>query len=339
MSDGEPITGTVVPLNQPARPPDSGGAPRLAASVLAEAYARACAKMPAPVSDVAGYRIFWVLGDDVGWMDLPEGGAFAVIGRHRRCDVVLAEDPEVSLRHLLATTVQLADGTALRLVDLQTEVPFYLDDEVPRRSIVACGPVAVRLGNYVIGGMPLDPIGAATEGRIIESALPRAIVTESTLLPARMARARFDPGGDTPEVRPVSSITVMRPSASIGELHENPITREIPAGFAAVTLRRAGGYAPVILSEAELDAGVLIGRVVHCRHEGLRSVLDTNISRGHLLLLHHHDTFEAFDLCSTQGTFAGGRSVRRVKLLDTGTRITMAFHNSVELEWHPRQSG
>ena len=35
-------------------------------------------------------------------------------------------------------------------------MPFFLDDEVPRRSLVACGPVVLRLGRYVIAGIPFD---------------------------------------------------------------------------------------------------------------------------------------------------------------------------------------
>jgi hypothetical protein len=39
----------------------------------------------------------------------------------------------------------------------------------------------------------------------------------------------------------------------------------------------------VDLTEAELDLGVLIGRAEGCYDDGLKAVLDSNISRGHLL--------------------------------------------------------
>ena len=57
----------------------------------------------------------------------------------------------------LATPVRLDDGSiALRVLDLRGSMPFFLDDEVPRRSLVACGPVVLRLGRYVIAGIPFD---------------------------------------------------------------------------------------------------------------------------------------------------------------------------------------
>jgi hypothetical protein len=78
--------------------------------------------MAGTTPSVSGYRVFWVRQREVGWLDLPVGGAYAILGRHSECDGILAKDPSISLRHLLATTVELADGVALRLLDLQTAV-------------------------------------------------------------------------------------------------------------------------------------------------------------------------------------------------------------------------
>jgi pSer/pThr/pTyr-binding forkhead associated (FHA) protein len=84
------------------------------------------------------------------------------------------------------------------------------------------------------------------------------------------------------------------------------------------------------LTEAELDLGVLVSRTVRCVDESLRAILDDNISRGHVLLLHHGDVFEAFDLCSTNGTFVGGKRVKRL-LLEDGA--TLALGSGLTLEW------
>jgi hypothetical protein len=78
---------------------------------------------------------------------------------------------------------------------------------------------------------------------------------------------------------------------------------------------------------------VLVGRSDRCHDRGLQAVLDTNISRGHLLLLRQHGGFEAFDLCSTQGTYAGGKRVRRLTLPDDGATLTLASKHSVTLTW------
>src|SRR5689334_3682391 len=63
--------------------------PRVARSKLSEAYEIARARMNGVPSAEAGFRLFWVRGRDVGWLDLPRGGAHAVIGRHTNCDLVL----------------------------------------------------------------------------------------------------------------------------------------------------------------------------------------------------------------------------------------------------------
>src|SRR5688572_4632695 len=108
-----------------------------------------------------GYILFAARQDKVSVLNVPlRTGSFAVLGRHDRTDVVLAQDEEISLRHLLATAVRLADGSmALRLLDLRAGLPFFLDDDVPRRSIIAAGPVLARLGRYIVGGIPSDPDG------------------------------------------------------------------------------------------------------------------------------------------------------------------------------------
>jgi hypothetical protein len=102
---------------------------------------------------------------------------------------------------------------------------------------------------------------------------------------------------------------------------------------ARLTLRRQGRSASVEITEGELDVGVLVGRSDRCHDSGLQAVLDTNISRGHILLLHQHDGFEAFDLCSTQGTYIGGQRGRRFVLPDEGTTLTLAAVNVVTLAW------
>src|SRR5262245_4719459 len=130
--------------------------PRVSPSRLAEAYELARTRILGVPSAGAGFRLFWVRGRDVGWLDLPRRGAHAVIGRHTNCDLVLDGGPDISLRHLLAATIELADGLALRLLDLRTSMPFYLDDDTPRSSIVASGLVLIRFSGYVLGAVRLE---------------------------------------------------------------------------------------------------------------------------------------------------------------------------------------
>ena len=57
-------------------------------------------------------------------------------------------------RQALVTCSRLEDGTpALRLIDLRTDLPFFLMDDEPHSSLVVTGSFAVRLGQGVIGAV------------------------------------------------------------------------------------------------------------------------------------------------------------------------------------------
>src|SRR5262249_36180375 len=107
---------------------------------MAQAFAAARVRMSAVPAAVDGYRFFWVRDGAVGWRDLPAGGPYAILGSHSNCDAVVAEGG-IASRHVLAVTVDLSDGPALRLLDLQTDVPFFLQDGSQARSIVGGGSV------------------------------------------------------------------------------------------------------------------------------------------------------------------------------------------------------
>jgi hypothetical protein len=327
------------------------------------AYAMACKQMADVRPTAPGYRLFWIRRREVGWMDLPDGGAYAIVGHHPECDAKLQQMPGIALRHLLATTVRLADGLALRVLDLQTPFPFHLADGVPRRSLVVAGPVAFHLGDYVIGGVPVEEDGMAPGKLQLPSGpLPRAVVSEGRTLPPSLRPPRGVRPTSPVELRgardldAITHVTSLPPTSTIGQRPRRGLARGVGApsehglggealeaaaldelgrdepGCAWVTLRRAGQSAGVELREGELDRGVVVGRAEGCV-EALKTVLDINISRGHLLLLHHHGVFEAFDLCSTQGTYVNGHAVRRFVLPDQGATLQLATREPVFLEW------
>jgi hypothetical protein len=313
---------TVLPkrLNQNTRLVPMG--PRIDAMWLDEAYARARA-LPTPPMTMAGVRLVWSRGDEVGSFDLPaSSSAFAVIGRHTKCDVVLAADPAVALRHLLVRAIRLEDETvAVRVLDLKTGLGFHLDDDVERRSLVASGPLAMRVGRYAIIALPSG--GTNPEQR------PVAEVIDAPRLPA---------AGASPWTTRVTTL----PAAPLLE----DIARDVAApGHARVTLRRGPAWATVDLTEENLDAGVLVGRADRCEPK-LRAAMTASVSRTHVLLLREQGDVHAFDLASTQGLYVGDvrpgedrerrRPVRRVRLPDRGGTLRLASVDPVLLEWHPR---
>ena len=294
--------------------------PRVETLWLDEAYDRA-RRLEAPPMTAPGVRLVWCRGDELGYHDLvAHPRAYAVVGRHTRCDVTLPNDPAVALRPVLVRATALDDGTpAVRVLDLRTGLGFHLDDDVERRAVVATGVLAMRLGRYALLALP---------SRVeLPAERPAPEIVEA----ARMPTAGFGPPEPIRSSR--SSIRCLPPAPRLDD-----IARDVAApGHGKVTLRRGGSWASVELSEDALDAGVLLGRADRCETR-LRSVLTESVSRVHLLLLREHGAVHAFDVASMQGVYAAGERVRRVRLPEEGGTLRLASKDAVLLEWHPRTS-
>jgi hypothetical protein len=342
---------------------------------MGEVYARAismfgtrqdCAPQQ-PGAKSRGYRLFWGRGPEhIAFLDLPVGERYAILGRHHCCDAVLAEDPEVSLRHLLAAAVCLDDGSvALRVLDLRGSMPFFLDDEQPHRSMVASGPVVLRLGRYVIAATPFDelaapdPISRAPAGESAPDHASRTaaygtpgFAASATSAQAEAARSwlprtfRTDAAAPPPRsVRPqrATHVTLMPPAAELGQPREiePPIFGDRPAADEAlssdggrITVERGGRGASIEVSAAELDLGLIIGRADKCTDGGIRAVLNEWVSRAHLLILREGRKIHAFDLCSMNGTYQDSRMIRHVTLSERGVALNLGSASGVLLRWH-----
>ncbi|AUX41870.1 hypothetical protein SOCE26_032950 [Sorangium cellulosum] len=321
--------------------------PRIDVATMRRALSTAEAVMALnpPESPMAeGYRLFRVSGGDVAWMDLPaNSGAYAVFGSHPRCDVKFSPGDDVCVRHLVATCCNLGDGSfGLRLMDLQTSIPFFVDDDVPRRSIVVSGPLLVRIGKHVVGGLP---VGSRASSKVLQvsscgmSEPPRALESVS-------AKADVDAAPPPPLPMPsptegittshrfargeISHITSVRPVSHIEEM----VASRAKSGYVRLTLQSSERSAAVELPQKALDDGVLLGRADNCLDRGLRAVLSTHISRTHLLLLRDGAEIMALDLCSTNGTRYGGQKVRRVMIPAEGLALTLG--PELTLIWHPQ---
>ncbi len=295
--------------------------------VLRGAAAAAAALSVAARDDRPGYRLFCTRGGELRTFDLPAlGDEHAVIGRHTSCDFVLDLDDTISLRHLLARVVMLDDGVpALRLLDLRTNMPFLLEDGTPRRSIVAVGQVVARLGSYVVGALPY------AGGRRPEPADAPAQIVEA-----------MSPPRSSPAPHRRTHITVLPPPPELGASpsYRSPPRRRRPAlisemvvgvGPVRLTLGRGALRASVALADEELDTGVIVGRADRCV-DALRPVLHAGVSRAHLLMLRERGEVFAYDLCSTQGTYADGARVRRCRLTD-GAVLELARRDPVALRY------
>ncbi len=266
-----------------------------------------------------------------GSCDLPASrDAFLVVGRHSSCDVVLHGDPCVALRHVIVRSSVLDDGCpVVSVLDLRTRDGFEIADGTVQRSVIATGPLAVRVGAYVLVALP--------GGASLEGALQSPSCERSDGHPYRAAARRVD-GEPAPSSRAVSRITLMscaevvsqRPWAGAAASRETP--------YHELTLTARGRSASVRVSAMDLDRGILVGRDPRCIDSGLRAILDGGISRVHLLLRRDaRGTITAFDVASTQGTFRCGKRVRSVELTDAGETLTIGSVGPVRVDWRAIQ--
>ena len=282
-----------------------------------------------------GHRLVWVRGAAFGCTALVSNeDAFAVVGRHTQCGVVLPEDPFVALRHVLVRSIALpAGGVALRMIDLHTGIGFVLPDGSRHTSIFAEGPVAVALGEYALVALPTESKGDELPGELPAPVVdtPSAMRDELQVLAAAMSPYRVN-------ARPVnrkSHITLMSRPVMVGEPLPPNLGRLANGGRFALTLVRGGRSATVMVTEEDLVRGVVIGRSEKCHTEMLRRVTDEGTSRVHILVMREGPVVYAYDLASTQGTYVNGMPARRVVLADGGTSITLGRgESSVRLIWH-----
>jgi hypothetical protein len=220
-------------------------------------------------------------------------------------------------------------------MDLQTSIPFFVDDDVPRRSIVVSGPLLVRIGRHVVGGLPVGPRASSRAQQVSSCALnePLHALESVSQKAAEGAPTPAPAEGVTTSHRfargEISHITSVRPVSHIEEI----MAPRAKAGFVRLTLQSSERSAAVEVPEHALDNGVLLGRADNCLDHGLRAVLSTHISRTHLLLLRDGAEIMALDLCSTNGTRHAGQKVRRVTIPAEGVALTLG--PELTLIWHP----
>jgi hypothetical protein len=319
--------------------------PRVDLETMRSIYGRARDLLPEgpPARDrVQGYRLVRVLDRNISWVDVRIGGdGYAVLGSHDRCDLVLSSDSGIWLRHLVAICVRLEDDSVgLRLIDLKTDLPFFLDDDAPQWSVTASGPFAMRLGRHVVCGFPIGPA--------IADEAPSPAPERRGISMREAGRTRdagetgvLDTGVAMSEpVRPVASpipaeLSSFIPSAPVSQI-QDLLGPNVSPDHVRVTLERGGMGASVELPTEALDAGVLLGRALNCFDGGLRRIFCEAISRAHVLIVRERGEVHALDLCSTNGTRVSGQRIRRHHLGDTGA--TLELGKKVLFRWHRRDA-
>ncbi len=281
-----------------------------------------------------GHRLVWVHRASFAATTLVAmEGAFAVVGRHTHCTLVLPNDPFVALRHVLVRSVHLpSGGFALRVFDLHTNLGFVLADGSHQTSVFAEGPVAIAIGEYALVALPTEtsdnPLPRELPSPVIDT--PPEVKDQLRALAEAMSPYR---AGSPPLHQ--SRLTLMPRPVMVGERTLASVDRLMGAQY-ALRLERGGKVASIMLTGADLARGVIIGRSEKCHSEILRRITDKGTSRTHLLLLAEGPFVYAYDLASTQGTWTCGQPVRRAALHDAGAVLYLGTHDPVCLSWQRR---
>ncbi|HEY8078970.1 MAG TPA: FHA domain-containing protein [Labilithrix sp.] len=280
-----------------------------------------------------GHRLVWTRGTAFASSMLPASDPVAVVGRHTQCDVVLGDDPFVALRHILVRSIALpSGGLALRVFDLHTNLGFVLPDGSRHAAIFAEGPVALGLGEYALVALPNenkdDALPAALPEPVVET--PPDAREQLQALAHAMAPYRMN----ARPAKHTTRITLMPRPVMVGEPLPQSLGRLV-GGRWAITLARGQRHATVTVTEDDLVRGVIIGRSEKCYSEELRRITDVSTSRTHILLLRESGATYAYDLASTQGTYANGTKVRRVELHDESAMLVLGQGEAaVRMFWH-----
>jgi hypothetical protein len=229
--------------------------------------------------------------------------------------VVLPDDPFVALRHLLVRSVFLpSGGLALRVFDLHTQLGFVLADGSQQTSVFAEGPVAIAVGEYALVALPTE-----TNPTPLPRELPAPVVIAEAISPYRAS---------SPPLHQ-SRLTLMPKPVMVGESRSS----DSRGAQYSLRLERGDRVASMMVGSADLALGVLIGRSEKCHSEILRCITDRGTSRTHLLLLSEGPFVYAYDLASTQGTWAYGQSVHRMALHDPGAVLMLGTRDPVRFVW------
>jgi FHA domain len=259
-------------------------------------------------------------------LDLSLGPAHALIGRHQRCDLYLAQDPTISLRHALLRATPMYRDARLRLLDLCSGMGFLSEDDVPCDSLVAEGPLFLRAGRYQIFLLPtgdLSPTPFADDARATWDALPERIYLDRRV-PDRVPRTVSPVQGGDRATRITQIVPAVRPlRAPDGRPRDTPVVGQL-------VLRGAGGEEvahPV--TDDDLERGVLVGRYERCQLAGV----EHSLSRVHLLVVRDEKRLWAFDTASTNGTSLDGEGIRAV-LFERERELGLG--GQVRLCWRPQ---
>lgn len=263
---------------------------------------------------------FWVFagleGQLLGFVTCSPG-THSVLGRHTEADLRVDERyAGVSLRQALLRVRRAEGELVLNLMDLESPSGITLHDARRVRALDAQGPFAASLGGMMMLFVP-DEAGLELPEAL---PVPELFGVEERDVPgARQGHGLVQnsaPGGVGPSLRRDRGHSVISAVAGYSRPSDGslvPSRRDAGSHVSVdmVAAREAGATAfavsmegldvgTLVLTRAQLTAGVLVGRYGRCWDLGDQP-LPSTVSRVHALFIYEDGQLRVLDLGSTNG--------------------------------------
>jgi len=268
-----------------------------------------------PKSGVAVFALHWAKGiAGHFWLSATDHLRAGTIGRHSAVDLLLDDDQELSLRHLLVLVKQRRQGLWIRFADLATPCGFQAEVGGLLRSVEANGTVVLRAATYSLFAFPTGtPPPWNRDATDPWSTLPQRVLLSDPREP-RPSRPRPDPRpGDT-------SLAFFEGPLEPGP---EPLLQdgEEVEGYLVLT---TGTRERLAVGARALERGIILGRYARC--SGDTAEVSDDVSRVHAVFLWFDGEVHIADLGSTNGTWRGADEIKCV-VVDAGQEYRLGRLN------------
>ncbi|MBN2723147.1 MAG: FHA domain-containing protein [Deltaproteobacteria bacterium] len=228
-----------------------------------------------------------------------------IVGRHENCDIHLADDSSLSLRHLLLRFygTKTEDCGCVRILDLNTSAGFFDKSNTKVAGLTSNGTVFLRASQSYLFIIRVE--GNEENYDTFDamwSSLPEQSIKEDLDTDSSDTRISIT-------VRPRLKLLSNSESRAISCITRvpGPTHYEIPDlgdrrifGFLFTDSNR--GELTINLSAEQLSKGILIGRYPRCEIADEKITMSKNISRVHAMLLLDLTGLWIIDIASTNKT-------------------------------------
>lgn len=254
------------------------------------------------------------------------------VGRHDHADIIIEQDPSLSLRHALVILSRDAKGDPfVRVIDLRSVFGVKSPDDTRHLSLAANGPVALRLADTALFILPMCTLSEEERTRlpvttfdalVWPQASPFVPTVEPEIQLERLSRS-------TSETTSISMITAF-PS-------EGGMKRPVDSEAGRLKLTTGSHTYRFAVDPQLLRAGLLVGRYDRCDINADNIEMPENVSRVHALLISLDARAYIIDTGSSNGIVLDD-AFHKALLLPEDRPVTLELGEEMTLKWTPAQS-